>query len=242
MMNMLMTILPSEHENLSPPLPQGEGWGERCNSRSTPLIFGNRSRRCPPSSTPGVVSRREKGPNKMFRSALFSGLIGNNSLLNFFRVICASALILLLSGAPQPASAAKLDGIDLPEQYEARYKELIDDLRCLVCQNETLADSDAGLAADLRREIREKMVKGQSDKEITKFLVARYGDFVLYNPPVKPITLMLWYGPFALLALGVLIAVITIRRRGRRAPATLDDEQHRQVRDLLRRQDEDKGS
>lgn len=157
-------------------------------------------------------------------------------------VLCASAAILLFSGMPQPASAAKLDGIDLPEQYEARYKALIDDLRCLVCQNETLADSDADLAADLRREIREKMVSGQSDKQITAFLVARYGDFVLYDPPVKPTTLMLWYGPFALLAFGVLIAVITIRRRGRRAPTTLNDEQHRQVQDLLRRQDEGKGS
>lgn len=157
-------------------------------------------------------------------------------------VLCVSAAILFLSAIPHPATAARLDGIDLPEQYEHRYKALIDQLRCLVCQNETLADSDAELAADLRREIREKMVQGQSDKQITDFLVARYGDFVLYNPPVKPTTVMLWYGPFALLALGVLIAVITIRRRGRRAPATLDDEQHRQVQALLRRQDEEKDS
>lgn len=157
-------------------------------------------------------------------------------------VLCVSAAILFSVGRPQSASAARLDGIDLPEQYEGRYKKLIDDLRCLVCQNETLADSDAELAADLRREIREKMVKGQSDKEITEFLVARYGDFVLYNPPVKPTTLMLWYGPFGLLALGVLVAVITIRRRGRRAPETINDEQRRQVQDLLRRQDEEKGS
>jgi cytochrome c-type biogenesis protein CcmH len=157
-------------------------------------------------------------------------------------MICAVAAILLCATSVQPASAARLDGIDLPEQYEVRYKALIDELRCLVCQNETLADSDAELAADLRREIREKMVQGQSDKQITDFLVARYGDFVLYNPPVKPTTLMLWYGPFALLALGVLIAVITIRRRGRRAPVTLNDEQHRQVQALLRGQDEEKGS
>lgn len=161
---------------------------------------------------------------------------------NILNVLCISAAILFLSGMPQTAPAARLDGIDLPEQYEGRYKALIDQLRCLVCQNETLADSDAELAADLRREIREKMVQGQSDKEITEFLVDRYGDFVLYNPPVKPTTLMLWYGPFALLALGVLIAVITIRRRGQRAPETLNDEQHRQVQTLLRRQDEEKGS
>ncbi len=166
----------------------------------------------------------------------------HNSLLNFLRVLCVAAAFLFLSGIPQPASAATLDGVTLPEQDEGRYKALIDQLRCLVCQNETLADSGADLAADLRREIREKMAQGQSDKQITAFLVARYGDFVLYKPPVKATTLMLWYGPFALLALGVLIAVITIRRRGRRAPETLNDEQHRQVQALLRRQDEEKGS
>ena len=157
-------------------------------------------------------------------------------------MLCTVAVILLCAGTAQPTTAAMLDGIDLPEQYEGRYKKLIDELRCLVCQNETLADSHAELAVDLRREIREKMVKGESDKEITEFLVARYGDFVLYNPPVKPITLMLWYGPFALLAIGVLIAVITIRRRGRATPPTLSAAHHQQVQDLLRKQDEDKGS
>lgn len=157
-------------------------------------------------------------------------------------IFCAVAAILLFAVSAQTAKAARLDGIDLPEQYEGRYKALIDQLRCLVCQNETLADSDAELASDLRREIREKMVKGESDQEITVFLVDRYGDFVLYNPPVKPTTLMLWYGPFALLALGVLIAVITIRRRGRRAPEAINDAQHRQVQELLRRQNEEKGS
>ena len=166
----------------------------------------------------------------------------SDALRQFLRTLCASAAILLFTGLPQTATAAMLDGIDLPEQYEGRYKKLIEELRCLVCQNETLADSHAELAVDLRREIREKMVKGESDKEITEFLVARYGDFVLYNPPVKPITLMLWYGPFALLALGVLIAVFTIRRRGRATPPALSAAHHQQVQDLLRKQDEGKGS
>ena len=142
----------------------------------------------------------------------------------------------------QTATAAVLDGIDLPEQYESRYKALIDQLRCLVCQNETLADSNAELAADLRREIRGMMVDGKSDAEITAFLVDRYGDFVLYNPPVKPTTMMLWYGPFGLLALGVLIAVITIRRRVHTAPSTLNATQQQQVQELLNRQDEEQGS
>ena len=155
------------------------------------------------------------------------------------RWLCAFAVIALFTGA---VHAAKLDGIDLPDQHEPRYKALINELRCLVCQNETLADSNAELAVDLRREIRGMLVDGKSDPEITEFLVARYGDFVLYNPPVKPTTMMLWYGPFVLLALGILIAVITIRRRGRATPTTLSATQQQQVQDLLRQQDEGKGS
>ena len=152
--------------------------------------------------------------------------------------LSAVAALWLCAVTVQPL-AATLDGIDLPEQYEGRYKAIIDQTRCLVCQNETLADSHAELAADLRREIRTMMVDGKSDQEITEFLVARYGDFVLYNPPVKPATLMLWYGPFALLVVGVLIAVIIVRRRGRTAPTALNATQHQQVQDLLRQQDKE---
>lgn len=162
------------------------------------------------------------------------------AISQFLRALCAAAAILFFAGPIQPATAAVLDGIDLPEQYEIRYKKLIDQLRCLVCQNETLADSHAELAVDLRREIRKKMAEGESDEQITAFLVARYGDFVLYNPPHKPTTVMLWYGPFAMLALGVLIAFITVRRRGRTTPPSLSAEHHQQVQDLLRRQDEGK--
>ena len=168
--------------------------------------------------------------------------VDRQQLLNSLRHLCAALLIAVLTLHAAPSSAARLDGIDLPEKYEVRYKALIHQLRCLVCQNEALSDSDAELAADLRREIREKMVQGQSDEEITEFLVARYGDFVLYNPPVKPTTVMLWFGPFIMLALGILIAVITIRRRGQRPPDNIDDAQHRRVQALLRGQDEEKGS
>jgi cytochrome c-type biogenesis protein CcmH len=81
-------------------------------------------------------------------------------------------------------------------------KALTEQLRCLVCQNETLADSRADLAQDLRREIREQINAGKSDQEIITFLTARYGDFVLYNPPVKMTTYLLWFGPFILLIAG----------------------------------------
>ena len=101
---------------------------------------------------------------------------------------------------------------------EARLHRLSNELRCLVCQNETLADSRADLANDLRREIREMMKAGKSDREIKEFLVARYGDFVLYRPPVKSTTLVLWVGPFALLAIGVAMWFVLLRRRQRRAP------------------------
>src|SRR5207245_11469173 len=83
---------------------------------------------------------------------------------------------------------------------EQRVMTLAAELRCLVCQNQTLADSNAPLAEDLRNQVREKMRQGASDSEIVDYMVARYGDFVLYRPPVKATTLMLWFGPLLLLA------------------------------------------
>ena len=97
--------------------------------------------------------------------------------------------------------------------FEQRLKRLEADLRCLVCQNQTLADSNAPLAEDLRREVRSLALAGKSDTEIRAFLVARYGDFVLYRPPVKPTTWTLWFGPFALLAAGAVVWLGVIRRR-----------------------------
>lgn len=96
---------------------------------------------------------------------------------------------------------------------EARLKVLSTELRCLVCQNQTLADSTAPLAEDLRREIRELIAKGMSDKEITEYLVARYGDFVRYRPPVKAQTMLLWVGPSVLLVGGLAGLWLALRRR-----------------------------
>ena len=98
---------------------------------------------------------------------------------------------------------------------EARLKTLSEELRCLVCQNQTLADSTAPLAEDLRREVRELAQQGKSDAEIKQYLVARYGDFVLYKPPVKPTTWLLWFGPFAFLLGGALVWFVVLRRRRR---------------------------
>src|SRR5688500_17891471 len=101
-------------------------------------------------------------------------------------------------------------------EAERRVAALANELRCLVCQNQTLADSNAPLAVDLRNQIREQIVAGKSEQDVVDFMVARYGDFVLYRPPLKASTLALWVGPFVFLALG---GWILARRLGRRRPA-----------------------
>jgi cytochrome c-type biogenesis protein CcmH len=125
---------------------------------------------------------------------------------------------------------------------EQRYMTLISQLRCLVCQNQTLADSDAELAHDLRVEVYEHMQQGQSDQQVIDFLVSRYGDFVLYKPPVKPSTYLLWYGPFVLLALGLLLLVKNIRQRGRQSDTTFSQEEQARINALLGKdKDEERG-
>ncbi len=96
---------------------------------------------------------------------------------------------------------------------EARLKSLSQELRCLVCQNQTLADSNAPLAEDLRKEIREQMHAGKSDKEVVDYLVARYGDFVMYRPPMKRSTMLLWLGPFVGFLIGAVFLIRTLKKR-----------------------------
>lgn len=98
-------------------------------------------------------------------------------------------------------------------ELEQRLKILETELRCLVCQNQTLADSPAGLADDLRREIRGLALAGKNNAEIKEFLQTRYGDFILYRPPVKSSTWLLWVGPFALLVVGGVVFLLIVRRR-----------------------------
>lgn len=116
---------------------------------------------------------------------------------------------------------------------EQRVMALAAELRCLVCQNQTLADSNADLAVDLRNQIREKMKQGIGETEIVDFFVARYGDFVLYRPPFKATTALLWLGPLILFAAGLIALFNRIRRR--RAPEAVDltDAERARVRDLL---------
>jgi cytochrome c-type biogenesis protein CcmH len=114
------------------------------------------------------------------------------------------------------ASSAKEAALAADPVAERRLQAMSKELRCLVCQNETIADSNAELAVDLRREIRSLIADGRSDNEILEFMVTRYGDFVLYRPPVKGATLLLWAGPTVLLLLGLFLLQRYLRQRSRR--------------------------
>lgn len=115
---------------------------------------------------------------------------------------------------------------------QARWDHIAAELRCLVCQNESLASSNAELALDLRRELRGLIEQGQSDADIRRFMVSRYGDFVLYKPEVKPVTWLLWFGPFALL-LGALALALRLIRRTPVAHVPLTDSERARARQLL---------
>ncbi|HQT25111.1 MAG TPA: cytochrome c-type biogenesis protein CcmH [Burkholderiales bacterium] len=117
---------------------------------------------------------------------------------------------------------------------EKRMIALSQNLRCLVCQNESLAASQAELALDLKQEIREMMKKGESDKQIVAYLVHRYGDFVLYKPPVKSTTLLLWFGPFIFLFAGLVVLFFTIqKRRTQIEDISLSQDEERRAQSLL---------
>jgi cytochrome c-type biogenesis protein CcmH len=119
-------------------------------------------------------------------------------------------------------------------KVEARLKSLAEELRCLVCQNQTIADSHAPLAEDLRNQIRTQVAAGRSDDQIRAYMVDRYGDFVLYNPPLKATTVLLWIGPFALLLVGIgVVAMIVRRRRTAPLPATVPEERRARLAALL---------
>ena len=118
---------------------------------------------------------------------------------------------------------------------EQRLIAISEEMRCLVCQNESLAGSRSDLANDLRREIRILINEGKTDEQIRSFMVERYGDFVLYRPPVKPITWLLWIGPFVILLAGIIGLMVYLRRRNQSVPsATLSEEDNRRVDALLR--------
>ena len=129
-----------------------------------------------------------------------------------------------------PAAAIEVvEGLDSAQ--EARYRALAEELRCLVCQNQSLSDSNADLARDMRAVVRDMIQAGADDKEIIGFMTERYGDFVLYRPPLKPSTVLLWVLPFVILLGGLGIAIM--RWRGAQRPAQLSQTQREEARDIL---------
>jgi cytochrome c-type biogenesis protein CcmH len=143
-------------------------------------------------------------------------------------------LLYLLLAAPALAAVAPDEMLPDPTQ-EARARALSRELRCLVCQNESIDDSNADLAADLRRLVRQRIAAGDSDEQVKRYLVARYGEFVLLKPPVEPATYLLWFGPPAVLLLGagLLIGHYRARRREPERPAELSPEERARLERLL---------
>ncbi|WP_181296641.1 cytochrome c-type biogenesis protein [Pseudomonas sp. Q2-TVG4-2] len=147
-------------------------------------------------------------------------------------------LALCLAGGAQAA----IDAYEFKDEAEReRYRTLVEELRCPKCQNQNIADSNAPIAMDLRREIYRMLGEGQSNEQIIDYLVARYGDFVRYKPPVNAKTLVLWYGPVALLVLGggVLAVILMRRRRGMadQASNTLSEAERARLATLLDKKD-----
>ena len=128
-------------------------------------------------------------------------------------------LSLLLAFAASLAAAQEARPLAEDPVLEAKVMQIAEGLRCLVCQNETIAASHADLAVDLRKQIRQKLQQGQSEAQIVDFMVQRYGDFVLYKPPLKRSTWLLWGGPFVLLAVALAVLALNIRRRRAAASA-----------------------
>jgi len=145
------------------------------------------------------------------------------------------ALILILAATltAGPAMArVEVKQFDNPEQEE-RYDKLIAELRCLVCQNQNLADSNAELAVDMRRKTYEMVKQNKSEKEIANFMVERYGDFVLYRPPLNSNTLLLWTGPFLILLIGLALLARTVRKRRATPVDAIDDTELKTAASLL---------
>ncbi len=153
-----------------------------------------------------------------------------------------TVIVLLVASVGLQAGVVEPRGFDDPAE-ESRYRRLIAELRCLVCQNQNLADSNADLAKDLRNQTYDMIKAGKTDEEIVSFMVKRYGDFVLYRPPLKSTTFLLWFGPLILMILGAVVLLIQIRRRNiRPPPKALSAEEQEKLKDILANTGEDSRS
>ena len=149
-----------------------------------------------------------------------------NRLIQAITVLLVALLLAMPALAQGPRGEDKEPLVFESAEQEARYKDLTLELRCLVCQNQNLADSDAPLAQQLRGEIFDMLQDGQSDQQITGFMVDRYGDFVLYKPPVQSNTIALWALPIVVLLIGAIGIFFTVRNRGRKLAAAQQKESH----------------
>ncbi len=155
---------------------------------------------------------------------------------HLLRLLALLALTATLGAFAPAALAEEAPPLAADPVAEKRLIALSEELRCLVCQNQSIADSHAELADDLRREIRGMIQAGKSDKEIIDFMVARYGDFVLYRPPLKATTVILWAGPLVLMVLGLIALIRYLRQRNQRlaADTPLSADEARQAEALLK--------
>ena len=145
----------------------------------------------------------------------------------------------IIVSLPLNAPAIEPSEILQNPQLEARARNLSQNIRCLVCQNQSIDDSNASLAKDLRKIVREQLVSGASDNEIYDFLIARYGDFVLLRPPIKVTTYVLWYGPLFIFFAGLLLSVLFLIRRKRIMPEEpLSPEEQEELSSLINREEE----
>ena len=152
----------------------------------------------------------------------------SSPLARLMLAACLATLALL--GQAKEAALVSLD-----PALDARVVAIASELRCLVCQNQTIADSHAELAVDLRNQVREQLQQGQSEQQIIDYMTARYGDFVLYRPPVKSTTALLWFGPGLLLLVSLAILVSVLRRRSRMSPDAFEsDESEDEITDANR--------
>lgn len=157
-------------------------------------------------------------------------------MINMRKKILFSLLISIIMSLPTWAGI-EIRHFDKPEQ-EALYDSLMFELRCLVCQNENLAASNADLAKDLRDEVYEMIIqKDWNEAQVKKYLVDRYGDFVLYKPPMKTSTFLLWFGPLFMLLIGFFILFIMVRNNSKQPTTQLDDKSRKAMRKLLNTED-----
>ncbi len=202
------------------------------------------------SPAEALIGRRAAPPQsarqRLLAGALLALTLAIGTVLAQMDNASAQSVPAPAAAAPS-AEAAQPASVLPPEEVTRRVKSLEKELRCLVCQNQTLADSNADLAKDLRDQVVDQVSQGKSDDEVKAYLVARYGDFVLYRPPFKLMTVGLWLGPFALLLVGGVIFVMIQRRQRARgktaagtaagsadqAAAVASDKEHERARKLL---------